>query len=105
MGTVSGVVFLMFFEKFRNCRKECLPLQPQPLFRTEFGFLANLIFEAFPGIRKSKDPRILAYGKVRYLIFEALPGHALYGSQESHRILPGEVQKLGLGQNRIRFEE
>ena len=39
------------------------------------------------------------------LIFEAPPGHALYGSQESHRILPGEVQKLSLGQNRIRFEK
>ena len=61
-------------------REYCLRLQAQPLFRTEFGFLANLIFEV-------------------------LPGHALYGSQESHRILPGEVQKLGLGQNRIRFEK
>ena len=66
MGTVSGVVFLMFFEKFRNRRKECLRLQPQPFFRTEFGFLANSIFEAFPGIRKSKDPRILAHGRVRW---------------------------------------
>ena len=66
MGTVSGIVFLRCFEKFRNRRKECLRLQPQPLFRTEFGFLANSMFEAFPGIRKSKDPRILVHGRVRW---------------------------------------
>ena len=66
MGTVSGVVFLTFFEKFRNRPKGCLRLQPQPFFRTEFGFVANSIFEALPGIRKSKDPRILVHGRVRW---------------------------------------
>ena len=59
-GRCQDLTFSMFFEKFPNRRKWCLRLQPQPLFRTEFVFVANLIFEA-------------------------LPGHPLYGLQDSHR--------------------
>ena len=58
----------------------CLPLQPQPLFRTEFGFVPNSIFEPLPG--------------------------GSYATPESHiKRAPGELQKSSLRENQIRSEK
>ena len=59
-GRCQYLSFSTFFEKFQNRPKRCLRLQPQPLFRAEFVFVSNLIFKA-------------------------LPGHPLYGPQDSYR--------------------